>query len=43
MKVEKEKFDALLNRPLKQKSEKTQTIKGKLGEREPIIPAYFTS
>jgi hypothetical protein len=38
MKVDKDKFDALLGRLLKQKPEKTQAIKGTAGEREPIIP-----
>jgi len=38
MKVDKDKFDSLLERLLKQKPEKTQVIKGKPGERSPIIP-----
>lgn len=40
MKVEKEKFDTLLQRLLKQKPEKTATIKGSPDPkpREPIIP-----
>lgn len=38
MKVDKNKFDALLQRLLKQKPEKTQTIKGEPNRREPIIP-----
>jgi hypothetical protein len=40
MKVDKDKFDALLNRLLKQRPEKTQTIKGSPNPkpREPIIP-----
>ena len=38
MKVEKEKFDALLRRMLKQKPEKTSAIKGKPGKPAPIIP-----
>jgi hypothetical protein len=41
MKVDKDKFDALLGSLLKQKPEKTQTIKGSPTPkpREPIIPA----
>jgi hypothetical protein len=40
MKVDKDKFDALLSRLIKQKSEKTSTIKGSSEPkpREPIIP-----
>ena len=38
MKVEKEKFDDLLQRMLKQEPEKTSAIKGKTGNLEPIIP-----
>ena len=38
MKVEKDKFDALLKRLLKQKPEKTQEIKGTPDKRSPIIP-----
>jgi exopolyphosphatase/pppGpp-phosphohydrolase len=38
MKVEKEKFDSLLQRLLRQKPEKTQAIKGTPKRREPIIP-----
>ena len=39
MKVEKEQFDALLQKMLRQKPEKTSAIKGKPGNQEPIIPA----
>jgi hypothetical protein len=38
MKVEKEQFDALLQKMLQQKPEKTSAIKGKPGSTEPIIP-----
>ena len=38
MKVEKEQFDALLERMLQQKPEKTSEIKGKRGNLEPIVP-----
>jgi hypothetical protein len=40
MKVDKERFDILLGKLLKQKPEKTQAIKGspKPKPREPIIP-----
>jgi hypothetical protein len=38
MKIEKEKFDDLLQRMLQQKPEKTSTIKGKPGKPAPIIP-----
>jgi hypothetical protein len=40
MKVDKDKFDALLGRLLRQAPEKTQTIKGSPAPkpREPIIP-----
>ena len=38
MKVEKEQFDALLQRMLQQKPEKTSAIKGKPGNLEPIVP-----
>ena len=38
MKVDKNKFDALLRRMLEQKPEKTQAIKGTPKRREPIIP-----
>jgi hypothetical protein len=38
VKVEKEKFDDLLHRMLKQDPEKTSAIKGKAGRPEPIIP-----
>jgi hypothetical protein len=38
MKVDKEKFDSLLGRLLKQKPQTAQAIKGKPGERGPIIP-----
>ena len=38
MKVEKEKFDTLLQRLLKQKPEKTATIKGESPKHGPIIP-----
>jgi len=37
MKVDKDKFDVLLGKLLKQKPEKTQVIKGNPGERSPII------
>jgi hypothetical protein len=37
MKVEKEKFAALLQKMLKQKPEKTSAIKGKPGNKGPII------
>jgi hypothetical protein len=37
MKVEKEQFDALLQRMLKQNPEKTSAIKGKPGKPTPII------
>lgn len=43
MKVEKEQFDALLQRMLRQKPEKTSTIKGKPGKPVPIIPKSETS
>ena len=39
MKVDKEQFDALLQRMLQQKPEKTTAIKGKPGNQGPIIPA----
>jgi hypothetical protein len=39
MKVDKNKFDELLNRLLKQKPEKTQAIKGTPGNLKPIVPA----
>ena len=39
MKVDKDKFDALLGRLLKQQPEKTQAIKGKPGNLKPIVPA----
>ena len=39
MQVEKDQFDALLQKMLKQKPEKTSAIKGKPGNLEPIIPA----
>ncbi len=42
MKVEKDKFDALLQKMLKQEPEKTSAIKGKPGNQEPIIPASST-
>jgi hypothetical protein len=38
MKVDKEKFDALLGQLLKQKPEKTQVIKGTPGNLKPIVP-----
>lgn len=40
MKVDKDKFDTLLNRLLKHKPEATQTIKGSSAPKphEPIIP-----
>lgn len=38
MKVDKDKFDALLGKLLKQPPAKTQVIKGTPGERSPIIP-----
>jgi hypothetical protein len=38
LQVEKEKFDDLLQRMLKQESAKTSAIKGKAGNLEPIIP-----
>jgi hypothetical protein len=38
MKVDKDKFDTLLGRLLKQKPEKTQTIKGTTGNLKPIVP-----
>ncbi len=40
MKVDKDKFDSLLSRLLRQKPEKTQAIKGSPTpqRREPIIP-----
>jgi hypothetical protein len=38
MKVDKDKFDALLGRLLKQNPEKTKEIKGEPKKREPIIP-----
>lgn len=37
MKVEKEKFDELLQKMLTQKPEKTQTIKGSKQQPRPII------
>jgi hypothetical protein len=43
MKVEKDQFDALLQKMLKQSPEKTSAIKGKPGNLEPIIPAPKTS
>lgn len=39
MKVDKDKFDSLLSRLLKQKPEKTQAIKGTAGNLKPIVPA----
>ena len=39
MQIEKEKFDDLLQKMLKQKPEKTSAIKGKPGSTGPIIPA----
>jgi hypothetical protein len=40
MKVDKDKFDSLLQRLLKQKREKTQAMKGSAAPkpREPIVP-----
>jgi exopolyphosphatase/pppGpp-phosphohydrolase len=38
MRVDKDQFDTLLQRLLKQKPEKTQEIKGTPQRREPIIP-----
>lgn len=38
MKVDKEKFDSLLGRLLRQPPAKTQVIKGTPGGRSPIIP-----
>lgn len=38
MKVDKDKFDSLLRRMLKQKPEKTQAIKGPKQQPRPIIP-----
>lgn len=38
MRVEKEKFDDLLQKMLQQKPEKTSTIKGKPGKAGPVIP-----
>jgi hypothetical protein len=38
MKVEKKKFDVLLQRMLAQKPEKTQAIKGSKQQPKPIIP-----
>ena len=37
MKVEKDQFDALLQKMLQQKPEKTSAIKGKPGNKGPII------
>ena len=38
MKVDKAKFDSLLQRSLQQKPEKTQAIKGTSQQPKPIIP-----